>query len=145
MGGEVTFLNLSLFGCCCLFSCLHKDIFSRRCQVIVVTWPAWQAWLAERMLVTSLRRSLESQSSRGISTPWYRKWTRKWSIGTSWTLNLLMEYECWLFRGLLLINEKANENYNTEFISRYFPTQIIMCLQFPKICHWQDVLWRGSW
>ena len=92
MGGEVAFLNLSLFGCCCLFSCLHKYIFSRHSQVIVVTWPVWQAWLAERMPVTFLRRSLESQSSRGILTRWSRKWTRKWFTGTSWTLNLLMVY-----------------------------------------------------
>ena len=72
----------------------------------------------EKFGITELKRDLDSMISKMDKKMVYR-----------YILDLEPHSICMLtFRGLLLINEKANENYNTEFISRYFPTQIIMCL-----------------
>ena len=96
----------------------------------------------EKFGITELKRDLDSMISKMDKKMVYRLGLNSWSTQAAIFLG---SYDG-LFRGLLLINEKANENYNTDFINRQLsPNQTfqkVIRIQFWK--EYQDVLRRRS-
>lgn len=105
---------------------------SKRWGAIAVTWLLLPAWPVVPMPPTSLKSRSASRALQGTWTIWRPKWLRVFNavsssgkpsffpekakpiVGRFWVRSYL------IFGFLIGRNEKANENYTTDFINRLF-------------------------
>ena len=122
MGGWILLLNCARVSCWqfvqfCLF--LEFQPFPGYCGYLAtmasMAGGADAGYIFEEKFgITELKRDLDSMISKMDKKMVYRLGLNSWSRQAAIFLG---SYDG-LFRGLLLINEKANENYNTDFINR---------------------------